>query len=152
MFLKRYDIFGEISNRLPNGLFGANLYKTLESCWWSLLTILQWTNTTCGRFSFVFLVILFSVLQSNFIVSGVKSSRWYSVLMISYFQFYLDIFTLMDYQSFHYVFLKYTQNNLEYLIQSMTHLAIPCWTHFGADILNLLLLHELFMFSMCDKY
>ena len=58
----------------------------------------------------------------------------------------------MDYQSFHYVFLKYTQNNLEYLIQSMTHLVIPCWTHVGADILNLLLLHELFMFSMCDKY
>ena len=22
-----------ISNKLPNGLFGANVYKTLESCW-----------------------------------------------------------------------------------------------------------------------
>ena len=24
---------GEISNKLPNGLSGSNLYKTLESCW-----------------------------------------------------------------------------------------------------------------------
>ena len=23
---------GEISNKLPNGLFGTNVYKTLESC------------------------------------------------------------------------------------------------------------------------
>ena len=25
--------YGEISNRLPNGLFGTNVYKTLEFCW-----------------------------------------------------------------------------------------------------------------------
>ena len=24
---------GEISNKLPSGLFGTNGYKTLESCW-----------------------------------------------------------------------------------------------------------------------
>ena len=24
---------GEISNKLPIGLFGTNVYKTLESCW-----------------------------------------------------------------------------------------------------------------------
>ena len=24
--------FGEVSNRLPNDLFGANVYKSLESC------------------------------------------------------------------------------------------------------------------------
>ena len=24
---------GEISNKLPNGLFGTNVYKTFESCW-----------------------------------------------------------------------------------------------------------------------
>ena len=24
--------FGEISDKLPNGLFGTNVYKTLESC------------------------------------------------------------------------------------------------------------------------
>ena len=53
----------------------------------------------------------------------------------------------MDYQYFHYVFLKYTQNNLEYLVLSMTHLVIQIHHfHVGADILNLLLLYELFMF------
>ena len=29
MFL---NVFGEISNKLPNVLFGTNVYKTLESC------------------------------------------------------------------------------------------------------------------------
>ena len=24
---------GAISNKLPNGLFGTNVYKTLKSCW-----------------------------------------------------------------------------------------------------------------------
>ena len=32
MFLKRYDLPGEISNKLPKGLFGTNVYNTLESC------------------------------------------------------------------------------------------------------------------------
>ena len=62
---------GEISNKLPNDLFGTNVYKTLESCWSLLLTIIQWTNTTSvisrgGTFSpFLSLVILFSALPSN---------------------------------------------------------------------------------------
>ena len=31
---KKIWFVGEISNKLPNGLFGANVYKkTLESCW-----------------------------------------------------------------------------------------------------------------------
>ena len=30
--LKIY-IFGEISSNWPNDLLGANVYKTLESCW-----------------------------------------------------------------------------------------------------------------------
>ena len=74
-------LFGEIFNRLPNDLLGTNLYKTLESCWQALLTILRWSNTTsvisrCGTFSpLLFLVILFPVLSSNFIVLGAKSSR-----------------------------------------------------------------------------
>ena len=78
---KKIWFFGEIPNKLPNDLFGTNVYKTLASCWWSLLAILQWTNTTSviskwGPLSpFLSLVILFSVLPSNFIVSGVKSSR-----------------------------------------------------------------------------
>ena len=32
---------GEISNKLPNSLFGRNVYKAFEFCWWSLFTILQ---------------------------------------------------------------------------------------------------------------
>ena len=48
----------------------------------------------------------------------------------------------MDYQHFHYVSQEYTQNNLEYLILNMIHMVIQI----GADILNLLLLYELFMF------
>ena len=30
---KKIWVFGEISNRLPNGLFETNVYKTLVSCW-----------------------------------------------------------------------------------------------------------------------
>ena len=30
---KKIWFFGEISNRLPNSLFGTNVYKTLDSCW-----------------------------------------------------------------------------------------------------------------------
>ena len=78
---KGIKFVGEISNKLPNGLFGTNVYKTLESCWQSLLTVIQRTNTTfvisrCGTFSpFLSLVISFSGLPSNFIVSVVKSAR-----------------------------------------------------------------------------
>ena len=72
--------FGAISNRLPNNFFGTNVYKTYESCRQSLLTILQWTNTTIiskwGIFStFLSLIVLFSVLPSNLIVPGVKIAR-----------------------------------------------------------------------------
>ena len=45
---KMRKVVGATSNKLPNCLCGINVYKTLESCWWSLLTILQWTNTTSG--------------------------------------------------------------------------------------------------------
>ena len=30
---KGIKFVGEISDKLPNGLFGTNVYKTLESCW-----------------------------------------------------------------------------------------------------------------------
>ena len=30
---KKIKFVGEISNKLMNGLFGTNMYKTLESCW-----------------------------------------------------------------------------------------------------------------------
>ena len=31
--LKKIWFFGEISNKLPNGLLGTDVYKTIESCW-----------------------------------------------------------------------------------------------------------------------
>ena len=58
----------------------------------------------------------------------------------------------MDYQSFHYVVLKYTQNNLEYLTEYEPSGNSSLSFHVAADILNLLLLYELFIFSMCNKY
>ena len=84
MFVKRYDF----------------LEKFLRDCqmvcleqvyieFWILLTMLQWTNITfvisrCGTFSpFFFSAVSFSVLPSNFIVSGVKAQdstlfyNWY---------------------------------------------------------------------------
>ena len=63
-----------------NDLFGTNVHKTLEACWYWLLTI-QWTNinsviSNCRTFSpFLPLVILLSVLSSSFKVSNVKCSR-----------------------------------------------------------------------------
>ena len=59
---KKIWFAGEISNRIPNGLFETNVYKIHIS----LLTILQWTNTTSvisryGTFSeFLSLVNFFS--------------------------------------------------------------------------------------------
>ena len=32
-FFKRRTFVGAISKKLPNSLFGINVYKTLESCW-----------------------------------------------------------------------------------------------------------------------
>ena len=113
MFLKWYDLWHKF-------LIG---YRTvyLEQTF-TLVTILQWTNTTslilrCGTFSpFFSLVILFSVLKSNFIVSGVKSSRLYLFLILN-----VILFLLMVYQYFLHAFLKRIQNNLKYLIQNTTH-------------------------------
>ena len=128
---KKIQFAEEISNRLTNSLFGTKVYKTLKSCWYSLLAILQWTNTTsvisrCHTFSpFLNLVILFSVFPSYFIVSGVKPSRLYPFLILNKILFSLIyISLLMDYQCFIQGFLKYTQNDLEYLIQNMIHQAI----------------------------
>ena len=41
---KNIKLLGEISNNIPNDLLEANVYKILESCWKSLLTILIRTN------------------------------------------------------------------------------------------------------------
>ena len=74
----------EISCNSPKKLLGLNVYKTFESCRWSLLTISQWTNTTfviskLGKVSpFLSLVILLLLLPSILVVvvvPGIKSSR-----------------------------------------------------------------------------
>ena len=62
---------------------------------------------------FLSLVILFSVLPSNFIVSGVKSSRLYPFLILNLTLFSI-LFTYISTDGLKYhlhVFLKYTQNN-----------------------------------------
>ena len=43
---KNIIFFGEISSNWPNDLLELIVYKTLESHWWLLLTILQCTITT----------------------------------------------------------------------------------------------------------
>ena len=76
---KNIKFVREISKTWPNNWLGTNVQKTLESCWLSLLTILQSTNTTLAiskwdTFSPLLpLVMLLLVLQSNFIISEVKS-------------------------------------------------------------------------------
>ena len=65
--------------------------------------MLQCTNTTCvisrcGTFSkFLSLDILLSVLPNSLIASGVKSSRWYPVLIL-----YVILFSVL----FTYIFLN----------------------------------------------
>ena len=52
----------------------------------------------------------------------------------------------MDYQDFFHAFLRYTQNNLEYLMLSVIYLVIQIYHSMLEDILNLLLLYDIFMF------
>ena len=75
-------LLGEISCNSPKKLLGLNVYKTFESCRWSLLTISQWTTfviSKLGKVSpFLSLVILLLLLPSIFVVvvvPGIKSSR-----------------------------------------------------------------------------
>ena len=128
-FLKIHKCLNEISHNWPNDFLGINLYKTLESCWQSLFTILQRTNTASviskwGTFSAIlFLVILILVLPRNFIVSGIKSSRYYPVFILDVILFSI-LFTHILIAGLLVVcpcFLRYIQTNLEYLIQNMTH-------------------------------
>ena len=80
---------GEISSRLPNGLFGTNVYRTLESCWQSLLTMFQCYYVCNFKMCHIFIIFvfsfLFSVLSSNSIVSDVKSTRLYPSLILNVF-------------------------------------------------------------------
>ena len=90
---KVITFLGEICNNWSNDLFGTNVCRSLESCWWSLLKILQWTNTI--------LVIskwdIFSPFPHNFFASSFKSFRVISYLYFkhsfsNFFLFYLCIF------------------------------------------------------------
>ena len=78
---KNRIIFYDFYTNWPHDLLGANVYKSIESSWWSCLTILQWSNTTSVIFEwstfvpFLSFIILLLVPVSNFFVSGVKSSR-----------------------------------------------------------------------------
>ena len=100
---KKIWFIGEISNKLPNGLFGTKVYNTLS------------------------LVILFFVLPSNFIAPGVKRSRLYPFLILNVTLLSI-IFTYICTDGLSIsspcFFLKYTQNNVEYLIQNTIHLVI----------------------------
>ena len=44
--LKFFKTLAEMSNNWKKYLFGTNVDKTLESYWYSLLTILRWTKIT----------------------------------------------------------------------------------------------------------
>ena len=86
---KNITFQGEISNKWPNDLFERTTYKILEPCWYTLLTLLQCTNTTAvisksGIFSpFSYFIILLLDLPSNFVVSGVENWRYYPVLILN---------------------------------------------------------------------
>ena len=80
---------GGVSSNRPNNLLRTNVYKALESCWQSLLTILLWTNTISvifklGKLSpFSSLCALLLVLPGNLILLGVESCRWYPVWILN---------------------------------------------------------------------
>ena len=60
----------KISNNWPNDSFGVNVYKTLKFCWYSSLSILQWTNNTSviskygklSRFLSLVVLLLFTIV------------------------------------------------------------------------------------------
>ena len=134
--LKKIWFVGKISIRLPNGLFEKNVYTTLESCWWSLVTLLQWTNTLSVISSFstfsllLSLVVLFWVLRSNFFFQVLKVQdciHFYFLNVILFSILFTYIFTDVLSISSPCFVLKYTQNNLEYLIQNSIHLVIQIY-------------------------
>ena len=59
----------------------------------------------------------------------------------------------MDHQYFHHAFLKYTQNNLEYLIQNMTYLKIQI-NHSMLELMFQIYCYCMgfLCFAMCNKY
>ena len=103
----------------------------------------------CGTFSpFLSLVTLFSVLPCNFIVSSVKSSRYlililnvilFSILLTYILTEELSIFPSCFFKIYRYLF---RISDTEYNPSGNSNFLF----HVGADILNLLLLYELFIF------
>ena len=117
---------GKISISWPIDFLKLSVYKTPESCWWLLLTILKRTNTVSvisklGTFSpFLGLVILLSLLsyfhlfwRSQFEITSRLYSKRNSVFLYIYVHSDWTIFSIFP------CFLRYIQNNLEYLIQNM---------------------------------
>ena len=143
----------EISNKLPNGLFGINVYKTIESCWISLLTILQWTNITCvvsrcGTFSpLLSLVILFSLVQVLRVQDCIQFNfKCNSIFYFIYIYCYWCIISVLSMLS------KYNQNNFKYLIQDMIHLVIQIY-HSMLELIFWVYCYcmSFLCFSMCNK-
>ena len=63
------------------------------------------------------------------------------------------MFLLMDYQSFHYVFFKCTQNSPEYLLQNMIHLVIQIYHSMVELILQICCYYmSVLYFFMCNIY
>ena len=73
---KNMKLLCGISNNWRNNLLGTNVYYTLESCWLSFFTVLQWTNTNSViykwvKFSpFLSLVIFFLAISNNITISS----------------------------------------------------------------------------------
>ena len=118
------------------------------------MAILQWTNTTSvisrgGTFSlFLSLVILLLVFPSNLVVSGVNNPKLYPSLISNVTLFsILFIYICTDGLSvfspcFFKIYSKYSWIfDTDYNQSGKSKLSF----HVGADIINLLLLYELFM-------
>ena len=103
---------------------------------------------------FFSLAILFSVLSSNFIVSGVKSSRLYPFLLlnVTLFSIFFTYICTDGYQYLLHAFLQSIQNNLECLIQNTIHLAIQIYHSMLVQIFQIYCYCMSFLcFSLCNK-
>ena len=139
MFLKIYDLFEKFLTNYQMVYLEQKCTRLLylvDNHYWQyyneLILLLQ-SQDAVHFHCFLSFVILFSVLSSNIIVSGVKSSRLYpssilNVILFSILFTYICSDGLSMFSA--WFFFKCIQNNLEYLIQNMIHLLIkinlPC--------------------------
>ena len=131
VFLKKYNLLEKFLINYQTVYLEQKCIKLLnlvDNHYWQYYNELILTSR-CGPFSpFLSLVILFSVLPSNFIASGVKSSRLHPFLILNVILvsiLFKYIFT--DGLYFLHVFFKFVQNNLKYLIQNMIHQVIQIY-------------------------